>query len=84
MPSDSWSIKLVKNLSVVLRKERKAQGLSVYGLAQKSGVSELSINNYERGKRRPTIERLACVSKALGLKTSEIIAIAEENIGQSN
>jgi transcriptional regulator with XRE-family HTH domain len=67
----------MESLAVVLRKEREARGVSVYYLSQESGVSEQSIHNYEKGLRHPTLERLARVSKALGLKTSEIIALAE-------
>ena len=70
-------MKLLDSLAEVLREERVARGVSVYYLAQESGVSEQAIHNYEKGKRHPTIEKLAHVSKALGYKTSEIIALAE-------
>ena len=68
----------MESLAVVLRREREARGVSVYYLSQESGVSEQSIHNYEKGVRHPTLERLARVSKALGFKTSEIIALAEK------
>ena len=61
-----------------LREEREDRGVSVYFLPQESGVSEQTIHNYEKGLRHPTLERLARVSKALGLRTSEIIALAEQ------
>lgn len=80
MSSDSWSIKLLESLAEVLRDERAAKGVSVYYLSQESGVSEQSIHNYEKGLRHPTIEKLALVSKALGLKTSEIIVLAENRV----
>lgn len=70
----------MKSLAVVLREEREAKGVSVYYLSQESGVSEQAIHNYEKGLRHPTLEKLAQVSKALGLKTSEIIAMAERRM----
>lgn len=81
MSSGSWSHELLDSLAHVLREEREKKSMTVYALAQESGVSEQAIHNYEKGDRHPTLERLAHVSWALGMLTSEVIALAEKRIG---
>jgi len=78
MQSGDWSTELLEALSRVIRAQREEKGMTVYALSQESGVSEQAIHNYEKSLRHPTIERLAHVSRALGLKTSALIALAEE------
>ena len=55
-------------------------GVSVYQVAQESGVSQQAIANYEKQEHRPTLECLMKVSRALGFTPSEIVALAEKKV----
>ena len=48
-----------------IRKHRKAQGLSVVGLAEKVGMTEGAIRHYESGIRTPGEEQLKKIARAL-------------------
>lgn len=48
-----------------IRFARKEKGLTQKDLARLSGVAEISIRNYENGKRQPRAEQLAMVAAAL-------------------
>ncbi len=48
-----------------IRKHRKAQGLSVVGLAEKVGMTEGAIRHYESGIRTPGEDQLKKIARAL-------------------
>ena len=48
-----------------IRKHRKAQGLSIVGLAEKVGMTEGAIRHYESGIRTPGEEQLKKIARAL-------------------
>ena len=48
-----------------IRKHRKAQGLSIVGLAEKVGMTEVAIRHYESGIRTPGEEQLKKIARAL-------------------
>ena len=48
-----------------IRKHRKAQGLSVVGLAEKVGMTEGAIRHYESGIRTPGEDQLKKITRAL-------------------
>ena len=48
-----------------IRKHRKAQGLSVVGLAEKVGMTEGAIRHYESGIRTPGEDQLEKIARAL-------------------
>lgn len=48
-----------------IRKHRKAQGLSVVGLAEKVGMTEGAIRHYESGIRTPGEDQLKKIIRAL-------------------
>ena len=50
-----------------IRKHRKAQGLSIVGLAEKVGMTEGAIRHYESGIRTPGEEQLKKLARALDL-----------------
>lgn len=52
---------------------RKTEGLSQKELADKSGLAQNSIGNYERGERSPTIIAMAKIAKALGVPLGELV-----------
>ena len=63
-----------------LREQRKAAGLSQTRLSTLVGCSASEISSYERGRWRPSIDRLEPMAEALGVR---IDALFEKN-GASN
>ena len=60
-----------------IKKFRTAQGLSQKELAQRSGMSEPAIRNYELGNRTPSDKQLEKIAGALGVS---IYAISDPNL----
>jgi transcriptional regulator with XRE-family HTH domain len=69
---------LTRELAGSVRAERERRGLSVVGLAERSGVSRAMIGKIERGEAQPTAVLLARLAEAFGLSLSELIAAAED------
>ncbi len=59
-------------LGLELRRMREEQGLTVEGLAEKSGVSATTIRDVERGAREARMDTIAKLAKALGLGFDEV------------
>lgn len=55
----------------ILRRDRLAAGLSQEALAHKAGLHRIYVGMIERGDRRPTLEVVAALAKALGYRLSE-------------
>ena len=66
-----------KSLGLAVRELRNRRGLSQEALAHASGLHPTYISGIERGLRNPTWRSLGRVSEALGLKMSELSALAE-------
>jgi len=60
-----------------LKELRLEQGLSIYRLAQMTGLNERAIDFIEKGERTPTIDTVARIALALGLSVSEVAGKAE-------
>lgn len=52
---------------------RKAQGLSQEAFADHAGIHRTYISDIERSARNPTIEVVAKIAKALGVKPGELL-----------
>lgn len=52
--------------------ERTKKGVSLKQLSMRTGISKSALNNYENGKRYPTIEQLERIAKALHVKISNL------------
>jgi transcriptional regulator with XRE-family HTH domain len=61
-----------ERLGLELQRIREEQGLTVEGLAAKSGVSETTIREVERGTREPRGDTIARLAKPLGLTFDEV------------
>ncbi len=59
-------------LGLELRRMREEQGLTVEGLAEKSGVSATTVRDVERGAREARMDTVAKLAKALGLGFDEV------------
>ncbi len=71
-----------------LRKIRKEYGMTMKDLADKIGVSESAISQYENGKREPgyeTLIKLACLFNVsadylLGIEEKDDMSISEKDL----
>src|SRR3954462_7351745 len=63
-------------LGEAISARRRAVGLSQKQLAEKVGVHEVTLSEWERGLRLPNATKLARVARELGLAVVELIAIA--------
>jgi transcriptional regulator with XRE-family HTH domain len=68
---------LTSSLATSLHEARRAIGLSVSALAERSGVSRAMIAKVERAEAQPTAVLLGRLSAALGMTLSELVARAE-------
>ena len=59
-------------LGLELQRTREEQGLTVEGLAEKSGVSASTIREVERGAREARMDTVAKLAKPLGLAFDEV------------
>jgi len=75
-----WPDNLVGAICEAIADRRKELGLSIYAVSQTSGVSQQGIGYYERKQRRPSLECLAKVARALDWELSELVAEAESRI----
>jgi len=75
-----WPDSLINEICHVIKKLRLEKGYSIYKLSDKSGVSQQGIAYYEKLERRPTLECLARIAKALDLSLSELIEKAEKDL----
>lgn len=66
-----------KSLGLAVRELRGTRGLSQEDLAQTSGLHPTYISGIERGLRNPTWLSLGRICEALGVKMSELAALAE-------
>jgi len=74
---DAEAAALTGAICTLLRAHRLEQNLSIYRLAQKTGLSERAIDFIEKCERTPSIDTVARIALALGLKVSELVIEAE-------
>ena len=58
----------------IMRRARKKQGLTQAELAEKAGVSTMTIRRYESGDRKPRLEEALKISRALGLALKDLFS----------
>jgi transcriptional regulator with XRE-family HTH domain len=63
-----------------IRKGRESKRLSQPELAEKAGVSKALISFYERGLRKPDIEKLIRIANALDVHPAEIIPVQDDDL----
>ena len=67
----------------LIRKNRKAQGLSMAELGNRIGVTAAAISRYELGQRELTIDTLQAIASALNLHILEFFGVTDEVVKQS-
>ena len=58
---------------------RKSKGMTQAELATKSGVSRVSIGNYERSSRTPDVYTIIKIANGLDVPSWKLISDTEEN-----
>lgn len=62
-------------LGSFIREARRAKGLSQSELARALGYHPQFISNWERGESRPPMEKLAALSRLLGVRRRKLVEI---------
>ena len=60
-----------------VRALRRERGLTLEGLARRSGVSRAMISKLERGEKNPTLVIAAKVAEGLGVSLSQLVGVEE-------
>ncbi|MCM1508837.1 MAG: helix-turn-helix transcriptional regulator [Ruminococcus flavefaciens] len=63
-----------------LRSIRESKKMTIYKVAQETGISHNHISDLERGARKPSVETLRRLVVPLGITLSELFSENEENI----
>lgn len=66
----------LKRLGEAVRAARKAQGMSQESLADAAGIDRSHMGKIERGERNVTLLNVCRIAKAIGFKTSDLLASA--------
>ena len=69
----------VKQVVQELVAARKAAGMSIYRVAELTGLSRESVRLIEIGERSPTLHSLFLISAALGCDLGKILAAARKS-----
>ncbi|MCB2229018.1 MAG: XRE family transcriptional regulator [Desulfarculaceae bacterium] len=72
-----------KEIGKNLRGMRKAAGLSLEDLAQKTGLSKGYLSKLENSPKSPPLSTLVVIAKALGATLSELLGESQERISAS-
>jgi DNA-binding response OmpR family regulator len=71
---------LRESLGAAIRERRKAQGLTLAQMAQRTGVSLGYLSQIELGKNSASIETLYKISLGLGVKMAELFQTVQPNV----
>jgi transcriptional regulator with XRE-family HTH domain len=63
-----------------VRRLRTERGLSQEQLALEAGIHSVYLSGIERGHRNPSLHVLIALGEALGVRGSELVALAEEDL----
>src|ERR687894_256830 len=67
-----------ERFGVRVRGFRRERGLTLEGLAERSGVSRAMISKLERGEKNPTLVVVAKVAEGLGVTLSQLVGVEEK------
>ena len=68
----------VHGLGLAIREARLGSGISQERLSELAGLDRTYVSGVERGGRNPTLDSMARLAVALGVKLSDLIKRAEE------
>lgn len=59
-------------MEILIWKVRTEKGISLKELERRTGISKSALNNYENGKRQPTLQQMELIAKALHATISNL------------
>lgn len=65
-----------------IRKFREQAGLSQIEFAEKIGVSNARVHNWEKGINRPDVDKLPLICSVLNIRADEILDISDADINR--
>ena len=69
---------LCQSVGIVLRAARVKAGISQETLAERAGVDRTFVGRIENGRQSPTLDTLAKIAEALGVRPSAVLRWAED------
>ncbi|HTJ69566.1 MAG TPA: helix-turn-helix transcriptional regulator [Actinospica sp.] len=66
----------------VLRRERQAQDRTLQDVADAARISMPYLSELERGRKEASSEILAATARALGLRLSDLVSLANSRLGE--
>ncbi len=67
-----------------IKEKRKEKNLSQCELAQKVGVNQTAVGQWERGATMPSLDKAALIANALGCTIDELYGRGEENLHEKD
>lgn len=67
------------DIGLCIKQQRQKLGMTQEELSELSGVSRVSIGNYERGDREPTVSIAIAIAESLGVTFGELAFAKTEN-----
>jgi transcriptional regulator with XRE-family HTH domain len=77
---------LVEAVAQIIRERRVAAGISARELGRRSGLARDIVGLMERrpGKQGGYVATMVSIAEALGMRGSELLALAEKRVAQAN
>lgn len=82
MPSEDIPSAISWEVVRLLRAERALRGISMNGVAKKSGLSQSMVSLVERGLRTPTLDTLLRIANALDVDLWRVMKKADVRTGR--
>ena len=68
---------MFQSVGVNIKQARKSRGLTQKQLAEKAGIAEISLRQYENNKRKIRLDTLISIANALNIVLSEMVDLEE-------
>jgi len=81
MPDDKRRQRIHAAVIRLLREERDKQGVSMYQLAPKAGLSQSALSLIDRGLRMPALDTLLRIAEVLEVRLGDVLLKAEAEAG---
>ena len=81
MPDDKRRQRIHAAVIRLLREERDKQGVSMYQIAPKAGLSQSALSLIDRGLRMPALDTLLRIAEVLEVRLGDVLLKAEAEAG---
>ena len=73
-----FEVILMKTVGQQIKKYRKEKNLTQKQLGELSGTSEITVRQYELGKRQPRLEQLRRIASALDVEWTDLVPLEQQ------